>query len=47
MNLCNKKEKWESLPGANTLAYYEHLDSMGLKSFITLGPVVNLIKPFS
>jgi hypothetical protein len=26
---------WKSLPGTNTLAYYENY---GLKSFITLGP---------
>ncbi len=28
---------WEGLPGTNTLAYYEHLSIMAVKSFVTSG----------
>jgi len=31
----NIRQGWQSLPGTNTLAYYENY---GQKSFITLGP---------
>ena len=29
---------WKGLPGTNTLAYYNHLSIVDVKSFITLGP---------
>jgi len=38
------KPGWKDLPGTNTLAYYEHLYNMDVKSFILLGPGLNLTR---
>jgi hypothetical protein len=37
---------WKGLLGTNTLAYYENSQIMDRKSFITLGPVVEVLKLF-
>ncbi len=34
----NIRLNWKSLPGTNTVAYYEHSKITAVKSFITLGP---------
>ncbi len=38
---------WKVLPGTNTLDYYEDLQIMDAKSFITLGHGANVIKLFT
>ncbi len=45
--IANIKLGWKGLTKTNTLAYYQHLLIMDIKSFITLGPSVNVIKLFS
>jgi hypothetical protein len=40
-------ETGKRLPGTNTLAYLASSSAMKEKSFITLTPVVNVIKLFS
>ncbi len=37
---------WKGLAGANTLAYYENLRIVSVKSITTLGLDVIIIKPF-
>ena len=37
----------KSLPKTNDLAYYENSEITDVKSFITLGPGVNVMKRFS
>ncbi len=34
---------WKGISGTNTLAYYEHSQIAAVKSFMTLGPGVNVI----
>ncbi len=38
--LINIKLGWKVLPGTNTLAYYEHVKAVVVKSFITFGSAV-------
>jgi hypothetical protein len=42
--LANIRLSQKGLPETNTLAYYEHLYTAVVKSFITLEPETNLIK---
>ncbi len=35
------------MPGTNTLAYFENLSAMAVKSFITLAPGVGVVKLFN
>jgi hypothetical protein len=45
--LTNTRLDWKGFPGTNTLAYAVQLRQLGRKkSFITLTPVVNVLKPF-
>ncbi len=45
--IANIRPWWKGLPGTNTLAYYEHLQIMDVKSLITFAPGGNLIMLFS
>jgi hypothetical protein len=38
---------WKGLPGTNTLAFYEHLLITDINIFMTLGPGITAIIPFS
>ncbi len=42
----NNRLIWKVLPGTNTLAYYKNSYLKAVKSFITLAPGVNDMKPF-
>jgi hypothetical protein len=43
--LPNSRLVWKGLPGSNTLTYYENLLITDVKSFMTLTPGANVIKP--
>ncbi len=38
---------WKGLPATNSLAYYENLEIMAVKSFIAQAPGANVIKLFT
>jgi hypothetical protein len=44
--LSNIRHGWKGMLGTSTLAYYEQFKITDDKSFITLGPGVNIIKLF-
>ncbi len=45
--LTKSRLGWKSKPRAKALAYHEHSQITAVKSFITSGPVANVIKLFT
>ncbi len=43
---ANIRLNLKGLPGKNSIAYYKHFFNAGIKSFITLGPGVDVTKLF-